>query len=72
MRLDDLLGKLQDLSRQGHGDALVFDESGNDVTDAHAPLDGLGADVLADDERRGVMLTACVDYELHRKPESAR
>lgn len=72
MHLDDLLEKLQDLSRRGHGAALVFDEFGNDITDAHAPLDGLDADVPADDERRGVMLTACVDHELHRKSEGAQ
>jgi hypothetical protein len=68
MRLTELVDKLQDLVRQGHGDALVFDESSNDITDAIGPLAGLDADIPADDERRGVMLTACVDYDLHRRP----
>lgn len=68
MRLTELADKLQNLVRQGHGDALVFDESSNDITDALAPLVGLDDDVAAGDERRGVMLTACVDYDLHRRP----
>lgn len=63
MILSELHERLGQLLRD-HGDCLVIDNDGNDVTDIYPPLKDADPELPACDDARAVMLTTHIDYEL--------